>query len=288
MRICLACDARFPGPGWACPACGETPTANGYVSFRPSVAADDAVFTQETFERLAEHEATSFWFRARNDLIAWAVRRYYPDAQSFLEVGCGTGYVLAGLRQRSPGLRLAGGDPFAAGLEIARRRLPDVDLFQLDGRRLPWEDEFDVVGAFDMLEHVEEDQQVLAELIRVVKPGGGALISVPQHPRLWASVDEFSGHKRRYTADELVGKIEAAGFGIVRKTSFVSLLLPLVMLSRLRRRDNGNAYDPRTEYRLPQSIDAFFERVMGLERFLIRRGVSLPAGTSLLVVARRP
>jgi len=137
------------------------------------------VFTQETFERLAEHEATSFWFRARNDLIAWAVRRYYPDAHSFLEVGCGTGYVLAGLRQRSPGLRLAGGDPFAAGLEIARRRLPDVDLFQLDGRRLPWEDEFDVVGAFDMLEHVEEDQQVLAELIRVVKPGGGALISVP-------------------------------------------------------------------------------------------------------------
>jgi SAM-dependent methyltransferase len=204
-----------------------------------------------------------------------------------LEIGCGTGFVLAGLRQRFPALRLVGGEPSAAGLQIARSRLPGVELRQLVGHRLPFDREFDVVGCFDVLEHVDDDVRVLAEMRRASAPGGGVLVSVPQHPRLWSAVDEFSEHRRRYTARELRGKLATAGFEVMRTTSFVSLLLPLVALSRLRARGPGETYDPRTEYRLPRWLDAALERVMAVERALMRRGVSFPAGSSLLAVARR-
>jgi SAM-dependent methyltransferase len=276
MKICLACEARFDAAGWRCPECGWE------LGF-----ADDAEvsFPDESFELLAELEERSFWFRARNDLIVWALRAHFPEAASLFEVGCGTGFVLAALRARRPELRLVGGEPARAGAEIARSRVPDVPILQLDARRLPFEREFDVVAAFDVLEHIDDDERVLRELARTARLG--LLVTVPQHPRLWSAVDEFSGHVRRYTRRELTGKLERVGLRVVRATSFVSLLLPLVAASRLVRKKSNEPYDPRSEYAMPRIVDRAFEQVMRLERRLIERRVSFPAGTSLLVAARR-
>ena len=281
MRRCLSCRAAFT-EGWRCPECGFEPTANGYLDF---VTAVGETFPAESFEQLARVEDRSFWFRARNELIAWTLSRYFPDAVSVFEIGCGTGFVLRGLHERRPDLVLAGGEPFTGGLDVARKRLPDISLYRVDGTNLPFADEFDVVCAFDVLEHVEDDVAMLSELRRAVKPGGGLLVTVPQHPRLWSAVDDYSRHVRRYTRRELVGKLSRAGFRPVRATSFVSLLLPLLALSRLRAKE-GRPYDPETEYRLPAPLDAALERVLGAERALIRAGLSFPAGGSLLVAAR--
>ena len=286
MKVCLDCEARFESAGWRCPRCGSGPSGDGYLRFRAARGGTLDAFPEGSFAHLPEQEEGSFWFRARNELIDWALRTYFPRARSFFEVGCGTGVVLAALRVRRMEIAFAGGEPFAAGVEVARSRLPDVPLYQLDGRRLPFEEEFDVVGAFDVLEHVDDDEAVLAQMHQAAKPGGGILVSVPQHPRLWSAVDEFSRHRRRYTRRELVDKVESAGFRVVRKTSFVSLLLPVVALSRWR--DRGQtAYDPSTEYRLPPAVERLFGAVMSLEGRLIARGLSFPAGSSLLVVARR-
>jgi SAM-dependent methyltransferase len=259
--------------------------AEGLLTARFSAEADDA-FPAESFAHLPEQEERSFWFRARNELILWALARYFPRAESFFEVGCGTGVVLKAMRDRFPDLSLEGAEPFAAGVEVAQSRLPGVRVHRLDGRALPFAEEFDVVGAFDVLEHVREDDVVLAEMHKVLKPRGGILVSVPQHPRLWSAVDEFSRHQRRYRKGDLVAKIESAGFEILRTSSFVSLLLPVVAFSRWR--DRGKTeYDPATEYRLPARVDRAFSGIMSLERGLVARGVSFPAGSSLLVVARR-
>jgi SAM-dependent methyltransferase len=248
-----------------------------------------AAFPTETFALLAELEPRSFWFRSRNELIAWALRRYFPDAGSFLEVGCGTGFVLLGLRQRFPALRLVGGEPEEAGLAVARERLPDVELLRLDGRDLPFDGVFDAVGAFDVLEHIDDDELALGQLRKAAKPGGGVLLTVPQHPWLWSAADEFGGHRRRYTRAELIGKVEGAGLEVLRTTSAVTFLLPLVAFSRLRdRRIPPEEYDMRREFDVPPRVDALLERVLAAERRLIARGVSFPVGTSLLVVARRP
>jgi SAM-dependent methyltransferase len=244
-------------------------------------------FDPDLFEPLADVEAHSFWFRARNRLVVATVRKHFPSARSFLEVGCGSGVVLAALREELPDLRLVGSDLYPEALEIARRRLPDVELRELDARRLPFDAEFDVAGAFDVIEHVDEDEQVLESLRRSVRSGGGVLLLAPQHPWLWSEHDRVVEHRRRYTRRGLVAKVQAAGLELVEVTSFVTALLPGMALSRLADRWRRRPYDPVRDLR-PGRLNGVFERVLDGERRLIERGVSLPFGGSLLVVARRP
>jgi SAM-dependent methyltransferase len=242
-------------------------------------------FDPDLFEPLAGVEERSFWFRARNRLIVSTVRRHFPAAGSFLEIGCGSGIVLAALREVMPELRLVGVELYEEGLEIARRRLPDAELLELDARELSFEDEFDVVGAFDVIEHIDEDELVLERMLRAARPGGGVLVLVPQHPWLWSEHDRVMEHRRRYTRRELVGKAERAGIQVVEVTSFVSSLLPAMagsrMLDRVRKRTDPIA---RLE---GGPLNRVFERVLDGERRLIERGVSLPFGGSLMLVGRK-
>lgn len=257
------------------------------MSFAPDLLDPDRYFNPEAFERLFRIESNHFWFRSRNQLLRWALEKYFSHAESFLEIGCGTGYVLSGIQEKFPCLRIWGSDIFSRGLSFAQRRLPDAALFQMDGRRIPFEEEFDVVGAFDVLEHIDEDAVVLQQMLQATKPGGGVIITVPQHPFLWSVVDERSFHKRRYTRIELEKKVKEAGFRIVHTTSFVSFLLPLMLISRIRRERSRKEFDPSAETRVGGLINAILERVMTLERVCIRQGVSLPAGGSLLIIAHR-
>jgi hypothetical protein len=135
---------------------------------------------------------------------------------------------------------------------------------------------------------VDEDDEVLAQMHQAVRPGGGILVSVPQHPWLWSAVDEYSLHRRRYTAAQLVERVEGAGFEVARKTSFVSLLLPAVAFSRWRGRgQDASEVDPTGEFQLPGAVERAFGAAMTAERSLIRSGVSFPAGSSLLLAAHR-
>ncbi|OGW69518.1 MAG: methyltransferase [Nitrospirae bacterium RIFCSPLOWO2_01_FULL_62_17] len=257
------------------------------VSFAPELADANSGFQADYFGQLAAREAGHFWFRSRNRLVCWALRRYFPAMQTFLEVGCGTGFVLSGIRREFPELRLHGSEIFSDGLAFAGQRLPGVALFQMDARRIPFADEFDVIGAFDVLEHVEDDAAVLQQMFQAVTPGGGIVLTVPQHRWLWSAVDDYSFHKRRYGRDALLEKIQRAGFQVLRVTSFVFLLLPMLLLSRLWRVGSSAGSDPLAEYKIPSWVNTVFESALDLERCLIATGLSLPAGGSLLVVARR-
>jgi len=287
VKVCLSCNQRFQLDTWQCPSCGRAPVANHFLLFAPEQAEANDGFELRSFELLVRQEPTSFWFRSRNRLVVQLLRRYFPDARRLLEIGCGTGFVLAGLREALPKLELAGSELYEAGLEFAARRLPGVELYQMDCRRMPFDSEFDVICALDVLEHVEEDGVALAEMFRCVRPGGGVIVSVPQHPRLWSAGDDFAHHKRRYRRRELASKLRAAGFGVRRLTSFVSLLLPLMAISRARQRDLST-YEPQTEYRAPRVVDRAFETLLEADRSMIRAGVSLPMGGSLFAVATKP
>jgi SAM-dependent methyltransferase len=238
-----------------------------------------AGFKPEYFARLAKIEESNFWFRARNKLIQWALRNYFPDAKSFFEIGCGTGFVLTGIRKNFPRMRLVGSEIFADGLVFAKARLPEVELYQMDARRIPFEREFDVVGAFDVLEHVIEDENVLVQMFHAAHPGGGLLITVPQHPFLWSASDQHAKHQRRYNRAELRWTVE-------RITSFNSLLLPLMICSRMRRKRDQDV-NPWREFEISSALNRILESILSFERTMIRKGVSFPVGGSLLLIGRK-
>src|SRR5688572_2735724 len=167
MKLCLACDGTFQSSDWRCPHCGRHPaTIDGHLAFSPELARESEGFKEEYFSGLAAREAGNFWFRARNRLIVWALRRYFPHAESFLEIGCGTGFVLSAIVREPRVRRFSGSDIYTEALPYAQRRLPGVELFQMDARRIPFDAEFDVIGAFDVLEHIDRDDVVLEEMFR--------------------------------------------------------------------------------------------------------------------------
>ena len=195
--------------------------------------------------------------------------------------------MLLGIREAFSGFSVSGSDLFMEGLAYAGKRLPDVSLFKMDARRIPFEEEFDVIGAFDVLEHVEDDEEVLSQLFKAVKRGGGIIVTVPQHPFLWSKQDKYSFHKRRYTRGGLIEKVTKIGFQEKWSTSFVSLLLPLMFLVRLGRDKKDGEFDGFEELRTGSSLNQVLLKIMSAEIFMIRRGLSLPAGGSLLLVARK-
>lgn len=148
----------------------------------------------------------------------------------------------------------------------------------MDARRIPCAEEFDVIGAYDVLEHIVEDETVLGEMRRALKPGGGSVITVPQHPWLWSHQDEYACHVPRYRVGELRDKVVRAGFHVLFETDFVSLLLPAMLVSRMARRHALTQSDTLAELRPPTPINRLFETVMDFERVLLQRGIRYPVG----------
>lgn len=290
-RVCVACGSANVDAQWACDSCGNRPPfVDGFTWFAPDLAVENEGFREEFFGDLAALEPSSFWFRARNRLILWAMARYFPGARRILEIGTGTGYVLSAIRASYPSAEIHASEIYAAGLAYAAERVSSARLYQMDARRIPFRGYFDVIGAFDVLEHIDDDVRVLDEVAKASAPGGGFIATVPQHPSLWSPQDDHARHVRRYTARELRRKVEGAGFEVLRMTSFVSLLLPVLFLSRARMPADAPAtdVDAMGDLRQPRLVDLTLERVMTIERGLIRAGLSMPAGGSLLVVARSP
>lgn len=244
--------------------------------------AGDATYWHDD---LAAAEARHFWFDARNRIIIAALERHFPAARSMLDLGCGTGDVLAAIDRARTDLALCAGDALLAGLERAKRNVPRASFVQLDARRLPYDGEFDVIGIFDVLEHMDDDGAVLREARRATKPGGGAIITVPQHPWLSSAVDEFSRHRRRYTRAGLLDTVRRAGFGVERVTSFMTFVLPVLLLSRLGKQDAATL-DPAAELAIASAPNGLLRGICRLEAATIAAGCSWPVGGSLLVVAR--
>ena len=246
-------------------------------------------FKSQYFEELAKLEDGNFWFRVRNRLILWALHKYAPELKNFFEIGCGTGFVISAISKQFPGLKLLGSDYFEEGLIYARQRVPSVEFKQMDVRSIPYESEWDAIGAFDMLEHVQEDEIVLQQIYKALKPGGIMFVTVPQHRWLWCSFDEIACHARRYTVNELHKKVSKAGFKIMRSTSFVTTLLPAMFMSRyLHHNKKDVRIDAIAEFRIHPVLNKIFESFLCFELFLIQAGVSLPIGGSRVLVACKP
>lgn len=301
-RLCPSCGAAsalkqeedlWPR-NWRCAACGFEPAeTNGFVLLSPLLDQVNEGFDLENFALLPKVESTHFWFISRNQLVRWLVERFAPSARRALEIGCGTGFVLQAVRDALPAARIAGSELHSIGLATARERHGgSVELFQMDARRSGLRNALDVVGAFDVLEHIPEDVAVLEEIYRMLRPGGVLIATVPQHPWMWSTTDDLAHHQRRYRVGELARKAAGVGFTIAYQSSFMTLAFPLMVTSRLLARRRAV---PRTlreqlqaEYIMSPVTARFMLGLSRIEHGLRRLGLPLPCGGSQVLVAKRP
>lgn len=286
MIRCLACGHEHDGGTFTCPHCGASPPlVDGFPAFAPTLAAEVEGFDPAAHAQLAQCERGHFWFEARNKLIVGAIARHFPSAGHYLEVGCGTGCVLQAVAGAFPALRISGSEVLTAGLAFAAQRVPRARLLQMDARRLPYTQAFDVIGAYDVIEHIAEDATVLAEFRRALRPGGGVVITVPQHGWLWSTQDTLARHVRRYEPGELEAKLRDNGFEVLYASGFMLPLVPLMLLSR-RRALPANEVSDR-ELAPPAVVNRLLSAALATERAILATGLRLAIGGSRIVVARK-
>jgi SAM-dependent methyltransferase len=275
---------------------------------RPDVAGmvivseptDDSVplggYDPSFFDELAAVENRHFWFRARNRLVFELSKRISSGLKPgylVLEVGCGTGNVLRMLRKACSDGMVVGLERCFDGLKHAKRRSAGF-LVQADVRQCPFSKPFDLVGMFDVLEHIPEEQETLKTLWKLLVPGGRLLLTVPAHSFLWSYFDEASRHCRRYSPDEIRKRLTEVGFEVEFQTQFMACIFPFVWvfrkMSKLReRRESATVRQlAAAEFRIIPVVNGILTALLSLEARWVARGHLLPIGTSLVVIARKP
>lgn len=276
------------------PSLSPLPTASlvvdGIPCYTPERSGVGQDYPLDAFARLFAIEDRSFWFRGRNRILRLLLKRYQKASGCrFLEVGCGTGFVLQMVAEAFPTWETCGTDLHLEALRFARLRNARIRLFQADIVKFPLHDWCNVLGLFDVIEHIEDDVRFLQAACALLCPGGLLVVSVPQHPWLWSDYDSKGGHKRRYTRKELRRKMESLELKILHTTSFVTFLLPVLASARsLRCGPKGTRGSTSFHDLRPGSLlNAVGEMAMLLDETLIRLGLSLPWGGSLVVIARK-
>jgi SAM-dependent methyltransferase len=234
------------------------------------------------YQQMAELDERHWWYRARRQVLADLIRREArpPAGAKILEIGCGTGHNLAMLSEfgHVDGLEL---DDEARRISERRlgRTVMSAPLPELAG--VP-ERYYDLIGAFDVIEHIDDDSAALASIASRLKPAGKFVMAVPAHQWMWSAHDVVNHHKRRYSKAGLKRLIEGSPMRLIKVGYFNSLLFPLAVAeragSKLRGNENANVKLP------PAPLNSTFEKVFAAERYLVGR-LRLPPGLSLFAVA---
>jgi SAM-dependent methyltransferase len=280
-----------------------SPVDNGRPRAEPSYEEPFLSFVPDEFtvnwsERLEElHEQCS-----RSHFIeVWTRRAMLAQlgplspTPSIVDVGCSAGHLLADVRARLPGATLIGVDLVTSGLRKAHEHVPDALLLHADACALPLQDAcVDVVLSANLLEHVPDDEQALAEIRRTLHPGGRAVIVVPVDPGNYDYYDRLLGHERRYARGELARKASAAGLRVLRDVHLGAPLYPAfwAVKQRNRRRHGqlrGAALEQKVKGDVERTADSVIVRLAcRLEEMLLEVGVRLPFGIRGLTVLERP
>jgi len=234
------------------------------------------------YDQMAELDQRHWWYRARREVLAALIRRAAPPPPNarLLEIGCGTGHNLAMLAQFGAVDALELDDQART---IAEQRLgrpvlssPLPELAGVATRH------YDLIGAFDVIEHIADDAAALASIAARLKPGGKLVMTVPAHAWMWSAHDVVNHHLRRYSKSALRRLIAGSPLKLERIGYFNSLLFPLAMAERLSSRLRGK---DEADLKLPPApLNAALEKAFAAERHLIAR-VPLPPGLSLFAVA---
>lgn len=234
------------------------------------------------YQHMEEFDGKHWWYRARRHILAALIRRevHLPPNAVVLDVGCGSGHNLPMLGEFGTVDAVELDDQARA---IAARRLGrpvmNAPLPELDG--VP-DRHYDLIGAFDVIEHIQDDRGALESIAKKLKPGGTLLMTVPAHQWMWSSHDVLNHHKRRYSKGSLKRLIDGSPLKLRKVGYFNSLLFPVAVAQRMASKLRGNE---DADLALPPApLNSALEAVFASERHLVGR-LPFPPGLSLFAVA---
>lgn len=233
------------------------------------------------YDQMAELDERHWWYRARREVLEALIRRVAkpPRGAKILEIGCGTGHNFA----------MLSGFGHVDALELDEqvrsfaekrlgREIMSAPLPELGG--VP-DRSYDLIGAFDVIEHIEDDRAGVASIAAKLKPGGKFVMTVPAHAWMWSAHDVVNHHKRRYSKRGLKALIASSPLKLEAIGYLNSLLFPVAIAERMASKalgkDGGDLALP------PAPLNAALKRTFAAERHLIGR-VPLPPGLSLFAV----
>jgi SAM-dependent methyltransferase len=237
---------------------------------------------QHLYHDMNRLEHSHWWFLARREIITSVIEAYVPHRAPVLDVGCGTGFVLERLQ----------GDYEAHGIDTAEvavdfcraKGLTRIHLGEL-GRSDLGRGQFDMVTFLDVIEHVDDDVEMLRRARSVIKDEGLLLVTVPAHKILWSQHDVVHHHRRRYSRAELEASVRSAGYTPIHTTHFNTVLFPLIFAARMAGRLLGKN-DASDAQRPPPVVNEVLFQAFRTEKRLLRK-VSFPFGVSLMCVAKK-
>lgn len=219
-----------------------------------------------------------WWYRARTDLLRAALGDFLGTPQRLLDVGSADGPSVAWMQGAH--------ERFA--IDLDPRGLKPGSGVCASALALPFGDAtFDVVGAFDVIEHCEPEAQAVGELARVLTPGGRLLASVPAYQWAWSDHDVRAGHHRRYTQRRIVRAIEESGLTVLRSTYGFAGVFPFFAAERVARRLRRGSGEPQGLPQVSPVLDRVLTGLSAREARVLRRR-DLPFGSSVFLAAEKP
>jgi len=244
-------------------------------------------YNAKGLNNLYKQEEKHFWFIARKEFILQNIQKYVDNKEKLIEIGAGTGNVARYL-QKNGYENISVGEMHLNGLRYAQS-YGMKECYQFDLLNTPFENEFDVVCMFDVLEHIPNDTIALKNAHNMLTSGGEIVLSVPSHMWLWNRDDAVAGHKIRYTKKELVAKLEQNGFEVLTARYFFISITPLLFLRRVLNKDDRSQVKEE-EYTYDISMNPLLSKILlFISTIENKLNKFLPNwfGGSLLIIAKK-
>jgi 2-polyprenyl-3-methyl-5-hydroxy-6-metoxy-1,4-benzoquinol methylase len=236
------------------------------------------------YDTQAGREKYHWWFQGRRHILDDILRSVTDDSgpsRTIYDIGCGVGNNCDVLASYG---RVVGVDVNPQSFEYcSKRNYADLVLCSAEKLEGIPDGAADIVIAMDVLEHLDDDRAALAEFLRILKPSGHLILTVPAFPSLWGLQDELSQHRRRYRMRPLTRLVKEAGFFLLRKAYFNFFLFPPIFLVRAILR--LFRLNPWIEKDVDDAsiLNALFKVIFRIEIFFLK-WISYPYGASILLV----
>lgn len=238
----------------------------------------------EEYTKLSRIEKRHWFYAGKREIVRYWIGKYLPNLRSLTLLDCGAGGG-AFASEMSDDLQVTAMDDHEESLELLRATLPPRDVVRGECTQIPFpEGSFDIVTALDVLEHIPDDRKAVAEMIRVLKPGGLLILTVPALMSLWSDWDVSLHHQRRYLKHDLLQLMDASLIRCLHAAYINVLAVPAIWLVRRLRLVGLGTRARAEDWVPPMALNA-------LLRFLFvslaKSRIQFPFGVGLLFVGMK-